>query len=65
MKNQRPISEYIIEALPDPSARFVFPSEVAARFWAYAIAEYTMKPLGMDRFIAWDDFKALTLSLTW
>jgi hypothetical protein len=63
MKNQRTLPEYITGALPDPSIRFVFPSAVPARFWAYAAAEYSMKPVGMDRFIAWDDFKARTLSL--
>ncbi|MDR2110701.1 MAG: PD-(D/E)XK nuclease family protein [Spirochaetaceae bacterium] len=59
----RPVLDYIIEALPDRDTRFVFPSAVSAQFWAWTAAVESRGPLGTDRFIAWDIFKAETLSV--
>lgn len=63
MNKQRTILEYIIEALSDRRVHFVFPSAVPAQFWARATAEATGEPLTPIRFIAWDTFKAQTLSV--
>jgi len=52
------IAETILQRLDDRSAYFVFPSAVPASFWAQRAAETTGKPVALERFIAWDDFKA-------
>ena len=57
-----PIAEGILQHLDDRSAFFVFPSAVPATFWAQWAAETTGKPVALERFIAWDDFKAQALS---
>jgi hypothetical protein len=39
-------------------ARFVFPSQTAAFFWARKVlALFDVKTLAMERFLAWDRFK--------
>ncbi|MDR2535321.1 MAG: PD-(D/E)XK nuclease family protein [Treponema sp.] len=63
MNHKRTILEYIAEALPDRRVQFVFPSAVPAQFWARAAAEALIKPITPNRFIAWDTFKAQTLSI--
>ncbi|GAB1482267.1 PD-(D/E)XK nuclease family protein [Treponema sp.] len=56
------LGETIVSYLADRETRFVFPSAVASRFWAQAIAELILGPVDLDRFIAWDDFKTATLA---
>jgi len=41
---------------------FVFPSAVPAQFWARRICEISYKPIALERFIAWDEFKEQCLS---
>jgi len=44
--------------LEDPGAVFVFPSEIAVRFWARKALELSgKKALDLRRFISWDRFK--------
>lgn len=42
---------------------FVFPSAVPAQAWARKLCETSGKPLALERFIAWDEFKERTLSV--
>ncbi|MDR2517977.1 MAG: PD-(D/E)XK nuclease family protein [Spirochaetaceae bacterium] len=60
----RSIFDYIMGSLPDRRVHFVFPSAVAADFWAAYAAEVSLEPLGPARFIAWDTFKAAALSVS-
>ncbi|QQO09889.1 PD-(D/E)XK nuclease family protein [Breznakiella homolactica] len=62
MKKTASILDHILDALPDRETRFVFPSAVPAQFLAREAALRGGIPLGEGRFIAWDDFKAETLS---
>jgi RecB family exonuclease len=50
-------------ALPDSRVHFVLPSAVPAKFWVRAAAEATLEPVTPIRFIAWDTFKAQSLSV--
>lgn len=59
---RRPIGDHIARALADRAVRFVFPSAVPALFWAQDAAERSGEPVDVSRFVAWDDFKAATLS---
>ncbi|MDR2194234.1 MAG: PD-(D/E)XK nuclease family protein [Treponema sp.] len=59
----RSVIDYIIEALPDRRARFVFPSGVTTRFWARETAKVALTPIAPTRFLAWDGFKAQALSV--
>lgn len=63
MNNPQTILEYITEAIPDRRVYFVFPSAVPAQFWARATAESILEPVTPTRFIAWDTFKAQSLSV--
>jgi CRISPR/Cas system-associated exonuclease Cas4 (RecB family) len=56
------ILHYIIESLSQKDMVFVFPSAVPAQFWAEKAAFVTEQPVGINRFVAWDIFKAETLS---
>ncbi|MDR0375840.1 MAG: PD-(D/E)XK nuclease family protein [Treponema sp.] len=58
----RPVIDYIIEALPDRRAHFVFPTGVAASFWAQEAAKASLQPVAPNRFFAWDGFKTQALS---
>ena len=62
-KARRGIFEYITRSLPDRRLYFVFPSAVAADFWAAYAAETSLEPVTPARFLAWDTFKARTLSV--
>ncbi len=59
---KKSILHYIAESLSQQNINFVFPSAIPAQFWAQAAAVYTGKAVGINRFIAWDIFKAETLS---
>ncbi|MDR0556863.1 MAG: PD-(D/E)XK nuclease family protein [Treponema sp.] len=59
----RPVIDFIIEALPDKRAHFVFPSGVVASFWAREAAKAALKPVASSRFLAWDGFKTQALSV--
>lgn len=49
----------LLENLADPRARFVFPSEVAARSWLERALDLSgRKALPSARFVSWDGFKA-------
>ncbi|MDR2159728.1 MAG: PD-(D/E)XK nuclease family protein [Treponema sp.] len=52
----------ILDALPWRDLYFVFPSAVAAQFRLRQAALESGLPAAADRFLAWDDFKARTLS---
>ncbi|MCA1949049.1 MAG: PD-(D/E)XK nuclease family protein [Treponema sp.] len=49
--------------IDDRRTVFVFPSAVPAQDWARRLCERSGKPLALERFIAWDEFKARTLSV--
>jgi len=52
------IFEPIRSAVADPTTRFVFPSELSARFWCRrSLHEPGAKTLALDRFLSWDQFK--------
>ena len=58
------LSEIIGPAITDRDIRFVFPSAVAAEAWASRIVETgSAAAVDKDRFIAWDRFKEITLSV--
>lgn len=59
---RQPIGVHIARTLADRTVRFVFPSAVPALFWAQDAAERSGEPVDVSRFIAWDNFKAATLS---
>jgi RecB family exonuclease len=61
---RRGIFEYILRALPERRVHFVFPSAVTSDFWARRVAEISLEPVAPHRFIAWDTFKARTLSVS-
>jgi CRISPR/Cas system-associated exonuclease Cas4 (RecB family) len=63
MHDPQTILEYITEAIPNHRVYFVFPSAVPAQFWARATAESILEPVTPARFIAWDTFKAQSLSV--
>lgn len=46
----------------EKDCRFVFPSDMAARNAAETLSRQTKNPVALNRFIAWDRFKELTLS---
>ncbi|MDR2149987.1 MAG: PD-(D/E)XK nuclease family protein [Spirochaetaceae bacterium] len=56
------ILENILAWIEDTAVHFVFPSAVVARFWAECSVRASGKPLALQRFSAWDDFKITTLS---
>ncbi|MDR0785403.1 MAG: PD-(D/E)XK nuclease family protein [Treponema sp.] len=60
---QRPIVDYIQTNLPNRDVYFVFPTGVVAQFWAEKIARTTKKPVSVERFVAWDIFKNIALSV--
>ncbi len=64
MKQALTIKERIMSALPERSVRFVFPSSVAAVFWAEYAAEaiHDVGAVDLDRFMAWDAFKAAAMT---
>ncbi|WP_304223003.1 PD-(D/E)XK nuclease family protein [Gracilinema caldarium] len=49
--------------IDDRRTVFVFPSAVPAQDWARRLCERNGKPLALERFIAWDEFKERTLSI--
>ena len=51
------IAEVLRAELDDPSTSFVFPTEVAARFWLRrALVFGRLRALRADRFLSWDQF---------
>jgi CRISPR/Cas system-associated exonuclease Cas4 (RecB family) len=56
------VAARILAALPQRDAHFVFPSAVAAQFRLRQAVLESGGPAAADRFLAWDDFKARTLS---
>ncbi|MFA6508520.1 MAG: PD-(D/E)XK nuclease family protein [Treponemataceae bacterium] len=63
MSPKQPLTDLFHEVIHDRSLRFVFPSAVAADAWARRIVETGIATaVDKERFIAWDRFKALTLS---
>jgi CRISPR/Cas system-associated exonuclease Cas4 (RecB family) len=56
------VAARILAALPHRTVHFVFPSAVAAQFRLRQAALESGGPVAADRFLAWDDFKARTLS---
>ncbi|MDR1900339.1 MAG: PD-(D/E)XK nuclease family protein [Treponema sp.] len=56
------ITGCLLSALPRRDTYFVFPSAVTAQFRLRQAALESGGPVAADRFLAWDDFKALTLS---
>ena len=63
MKQPKSLTCIFKECLTDRELRFVFPSDVAAGAWARRIVETGIAPaVDKERFIAWDRFKAITLS---
>jgi RecB family exonuclease len=59
---KKTILQYITENLSQRNVTFVFPSAIPAQFWAHAAAVHSGKAVGINRFVAWDIFKAETLS---
>ncbi|OHE68112.1 MAG: hypothetical protein A2Z99_15335 [Treponema sp. GWB1_62_6] len=73
METKRSIESVIRTYLGDLSVRFVFPSAVASGFWSERSAELMLAEslasrsgstgaVDLERFVAWDDFKAATLA---
>lgn len=63
MAAQTSLDDLIRAGIGDRSLRFVFPSAVAADAWARRAVETGMaRAVDRERFIAWDRFKAETLS---
>ena len=60
---KKSVLTYIAEYIHNRDITFVFPSAIPALFWAEASAVRLGIPLGIDRFTAWDIFKAETLSV--
>ncbi|MDR1618765.1 MAG: hypothetical protein LBS06_06945, partial [Treponema sp.] len=58
----RTVAARILAALPQGDLHFVFPSAVAAQFRLRQAVLESGGPVAADRFLAWDDFKARTLS---
>ncbi|AEJ18236.1 PD-(D/E)XK nuclease family protein [Gracilinema caldarium] len=56
------LQELLYSYLDNRNAVFVFPSAVPAQFWARRLCETTQKPVALERFIAWDEFKEQCLS---
>lgn len=59
----KPLLDIFKTHIDDRSAVFVFPSAVPAHFWLRQLCEMYRKPLALERFIAWDEFKEHCLSL--
>ncbi len=59
----KPLLDIFKTHIDDRSAIFVFPSAVPAQAWARKLCEISGKPLALERFIAWDEFKARCLSV--
>ncbi len=56
------IAELLQAELDDPRTSFVFPTEVAARFWLrQALVFGRLRALRADRFLSWDQFDRLAL----
>jgi RecB family exonuclease len=57
------LSNVIRDNLDNPNVRFVFPSELTARFWAKsALRTSARKSIRMTRFLSWDQFKESCLT---
>ena len=55
----------IQELIQDDTVRFVFPSEISARYWRHASLALTpRRAVWGDRFLSWDRFKELSFGLT-
>lgn len=57
------VQELFDSYIDDRSTVFVFPSAVPAQAWARRLCETKGKPLALERFIAWDQFKEQCLSV--
>ncbi|HEY9055181.1 MAG TPA: hypothetical protein VIO60_10230, partial [Rectinemataceae bacterium] len=52
-----PVGNALLDALPDPSWRFVFPTQASANSWASAVARLDESAVAeKDRFLSWDRF---------
>lgn len=61
----RAVESILAERLADGESVFVFPSEVAARYWRRRSLELTeVRAVREDRFLSWDRFKERCFSLT-
>ncbi len=60
---KKSVLSYIAEYISRRDVYFVFPSAIPAQAWAQVVSVYTGQPVGINRFAAWDIFKAETLSV--
>lgn len=59
------LQQRIQNLLPDKSWRFVFPSEISARYWRRAVVHRGLcDAVRGDRFLSWDRFKEVAFGLT-
>ena len=60
---QKTLQEIFDSYIDNRRTVFVFPSAVPAQAWARRLCETGGKPLALERFIAWDEFKERCLSV--